>query len=595
MVSKKTMTLNYIRHTLSLVYESSPKWTLINAVLTMIRGFIPLILLYVVKQLVDIVSLSQKGAYFNTSEVYYTLSLVGFFFIINAVSGSLSKLVRERQSHFVNDYIQKLIHHKTVRLPYKYFEDSKYQDLFFRAVNEANYRPSKIFYGLLGLLQNLITLCIVLIVLITFHWSIVPILLCAAIPIIIFRLFYAKKEYRIKQEHTEDERKMHYFNRLLVAKDFAKEVRIFNLSSTFQDSYTEIRNQLRAKQWRISKSKTWWETLVQTLSTSLILFIFYFIISKALKGSISNGAMAMYFLALQRGYAVLQELLSRMASLFEDNLFLRNFFEFQQIELPKERNRIGQFPKPIKKSIQLSSVEFKYPNTERSVFKNLNFSIPAGKTVALVGENGSGKTTLVKLLAGLYQPSSGEIKIDDVNLNDIHPTDLAENVSIIFQDFMLYNVSADDNIRFGNVNREYKKSNIIDAAINAGIHEVFSNLKEAYDTPLGTLFKDSEMLSRGEWQRTALARSFYNQAQVIILDEPTSSLDAYTEAKLISHFKSITSNRTAIIVSHRLTTINLADIIIVLKDGEITEMGPYQELLDLKGEFHRMVKSYTQA
>ncbi len=596
MIFGTTFNLKYIRQTLKLVYQSSPKWTLINSVVTIIRGFIPLLLLIVVKQLVDIVGDSSQELHsIDKQEVIFTLTLVGIFFLLNAISGSINNLVRERQSHFVNDFIQKLIHHKTVRLPYKYFEDSTYQDLFFRAINEANYRPSKIFYGILGLIQSLITLSIVLVVLTTFHWGIVPVLFIAAVPIIIFRLYYSRKEYAIKQEHTEDERRMHYFNRLLVAKDFAKELRIFNLSDTFKNKYIEIRDQLRTRQWKVSKAKALWESLVQILSTIAILFIFYFIISQALRGEISTGSTAMYFLALQRGYAVLQDFLSKMASLFEDNLFLKNFFEFQQIKLPKEGNKPGQFPVPLKKQIEFKSIEFKYPNTDRYVFKNLNFSIPSGKTVALVGENGSGKTTLVKMLAGLYQPSMGEIRIDQINLNDIHPTDLAKNVSIIFQDFMLYNVSADDNIRFGNVDRVYNENNIKEAAENAGIDEVFSNLKDGYNTQLGTLFKHSEMLSRGEWQRTALARSFYNDAQLIILDEPTSSLDAYTEAKLISHFKNITLGRTAIIVSHRLTTINLADIIVVLKDGQIEEMGAYEELIANEGEFHRMVQSYKNS
>ncbi|MBS2100244.1 ABC transporter ATP-binding protein [Carboxylicivirga linearis] len=592
MTKKNSLSLKHLVRAVELVYRSSPKWTFINSILTILRGLIPLLLLLVVKQLIDVVDPSNGIDSINNTEILKSLSLVGSFFLLNAISGSVNSLTRERQSHFLKDYIQKLIHSKTVHLPYGYFEDSSYQDLFFRAINEANFRPGKVFYSILGLFQNTITLLVMLSVLTTFNWLLIPVLLGIGIPIIFFRMYYSRKEYELKLEQTEDERRLQYFNRLLVGKDFAKEVRIFNLSKTFSNKYNQVRDEVRNKQWSISKSKTLRESIVQILSTIILLVVFSFIISEAIKGNITNGAMAMYFLALQRSYAVLQELLTRMSSLLEDNLFLKNFFDFQNIEIPAQKNAKGNFPLPLQNGIVFKNVSFKYPNTDRYVFHDLNLSIPAGHTVALVGANGSGKTTIVKLLAGLYKPTNGEILFDKNNLSKIHPSDLAENISIIFQDFMLYNVSAKDNIRFGNMRRPFSMEQITDAAKNAGIHNIFDNLKDGYDTHLGTLFKDSEMLSRGEWQRTALARSFYNDAQVIILDEPTSSLDAYTEANLINHFKEITKKRTAIIVSHRLSTIHLADTIIVLKDGEICENGSYEDLISLKGEFYNMINVY---
>ncbi|MCU4176412.1 ABC transporter ATP-binding protein [Carboxylicivirga sp. N1Y90] len=583
----------YLIQAIKLVYYSSPKWTVINILTTSLRGFIPLLLLYVVKELVDVVAqtVETNGSNINLTEVYTTVALAGIFFLLNAVSGSINALVRERQAHFVNDHIQSLIQDKTVNIPYRYFEDANYQDIFYRAINEAPYRPGAIFYSLLGLLQNLITLGIVIIILSTFHWSLIPVLLLAGVPIILFRFYYSRKLYAIKKEQTEDERKMHYFNRLLTAKDFAKELRIFNLNDTFRDKYVEVRDRLRAKQWQLSKNKTAWESMVQILSTSVLLIVFSVIILGAIKGEISNGSMAMYFLALHRGYAVLQVLLSKITSLYEDNLFLKNFFEFQKISLPSEESTKADFPSPLNNGITFNDVSFKYPNTKRWVFKNINLHIPSGKTIALVGENGSGKTTLVKMLAGLYQPSNGNIKLDNVDINNIKHEELAQNISVIFQDFMLYNMSASDNIRFGNVKRPFEADNIIKAANEAGIHNVFNGLPKGYDTTLGTLFKDSEMLSRGEWQRTALARSFYNEAQLVILDEPTSSLDAFTEASLIKHFKQIIHGRTAIIVSHRLTTISMADIIVVLKDDGIAEYGEYQHLMQTKGELYRMIES----
>lgn len=588
--------LKHLIQAVKIVYISSPKWTLINVFTTTFRGLIPLLLLYVIKELVDVVeqTINTNRDTNNLEEVYTTVALAGIFFLFNAISGSFNALVRERQAHFVNDHIQKLIQDKTVNIPYKYFEDSNYQDIFYRAINEAPFRPGSIFYSLLGLFQNTITLSIIIIVLSTFHWSLIPVLLLAGIPIILFRFYYSSKLYTIKKEQTEEERKMHYFNRLLTAKDFAKELRVFDLNKTFRDKYVEVRDTLRSKQWQLSKNKTAWESLVQVISTLILLVVFSTIIFGAINGKISNGSMAMYFLALHRGYAVLQELLTKITSLYENNLFLKNFFEFQEISIPNEKNEKLSFPSPITNGITFNNVSFKYPNTNRWVFKNINLHIPSGKTIALVGENGSGKTTLVKMLAGLYQPTNGHIAIDNIDINAIDKTALAENISVIFQDFMLYNVSASDNIVFGNVKRPLNTNNITKAAKEAGIHSVFSELPNGYETTLGTLFKDSEMLSRGEWQRTALARSFYNEAQLVILDEPTSSLDAFTEASLIKHFKQIIYNRTAIIVSHRLRTISMADFIVVLKDDGIAEYGEYNELLHMQGELYRMVQSLQQ-
>jgi ATP-binding cassette subfamily B protein len=551
----------------------------------------PLLLLYVVKQLIDVVGKQINSAETDIQTLYITLGLTAAFFLINAISGSLSSLVRERQSHFVNDYVQNIIHKKTINIDYKYFEDSNYQNIFYRALNDSTFRPARIFYSILQLMQNSLTIGLILIVLGGIHWSLIPILMVSVIPIFYLRIVYTRKLYQYRKQHTEDERRVHYYNRLLTAKDFAKELRVFNLGTTFKNEYERFKNDLRNKQWSLSKAKTLNEASVQLLSTIILLLIIGFVIKQTIEGNITSGSMAMYFLALQRAYSVLQGLLSNLSALYEDNLFLKNFFEFRNIKVREEAAK-ENFPNPITDAIQLKNVSFKYPNSNNLVLNNINLTIPKKKTIALVGENGSGKTTLVKLLCGLHKPDSGQILIDNHNWNNISNAQLAQNISVIFQDFMLYNVSAKENIHFGNTQKNGNEKLIQSAAQSAGLHKLFSNLPNGYDTTLGTLFKDSQMLSRGEWQRTALARSFYNtDAQLIILDEPTSSLDAFTEASLIEHFKDISEDKTAIIVSHRLSTIKLADIIVVMNNGTIAEVGNPNDLLKNKGVFYQMVES----
>ncbi|MCG8583010.1 MAG: ABC transporter ATP-binding protein/permease [Bacteroidales bacterium] len=585
------LTLNHLLESIRIVYKSSPKWTYINAAVTVVRGCMPLLLLYVVKQLIDVVGQQITNPESNLQLLYSTLGLTAAFFLINSVSGSVSSLVRERQSHFVNDFVQNIIHQKTINIDYRYFEDSNYQNIFYRALSDSTYRPARIFYSLLQLMQNSLTIILILAVLGNIHWSLVPILIVSSTPVFYLRILYTRRLYQYRKKHTEDERRVHYYNRLLTAKDFAKELRIFNLGKTFKLEYERFKYDLRDKQWSLSKSKTLNEVTVQLFATIILLLIIGFVIKQTIEGGITSGTMAMYFLALQRAYSVLQSLLGNLSSLYEDNLFLKNFFEFRNIKI-KQATASETFPKPIINDIQIKDLCFKYPNSSKPVLNNINLRIPKGQTIALVGENGSGKTTLVKLLCGLHKPNSGRILVDNCNWNDISNEQLAQNISVIFQDFMLYNVSAKDNIHFGNTQKNSTKASIQTAAKSAGLHDIFSNLPDGYDTTLGTLFKDSQMLSRGEWQRTALARSFYNtDAQLIILDEPTSSLDAFTEASLIEHFKDISEDKTAIIVSHRLSTIKLADMIVVMKNGTIAEAGKPEELLLQKGVFYQMIES----
>jgi ATP-binding cassette subfamily B protein len=591
-----TINIKNITGALRIIWESSPVWSLVNVIFSVVRGVLPLALIYIVKLVIDdVIRIAASGKPLLTDpEILNTFIIAGVFFLLNALIGAANSYVREKQSYIVIDHIQNIIHEKTIAIPYRYFEDSEYQNVFYRAVEESSYRPSRVFYGLLGLLQNSVTLILIIAVLMTLGWKVILFLLMISVPIVFFNLHYSKLFYFLKKEQTEEERKVGYYNRLMTSKDFAKELRIFDLGNYFKGKYENLRSDLRQKQLHIIRRRTLWEILVQVISTVFLLMIFGYIIYSTVTKKISTGDMAMYFLALHRGYNVLQEWLSRISALYEDNLFLKNFFEFLKIKVNADRTSGSHFPKPIKKGVSFKDVSFKYPNTKRWVLKDVNFSIDAGETVAIVGTNGAGKTTLVKMLAGLYKPVSGQITVDGVNWSGIKSDELADAVSVIFQDFMLYNVNAKKNIWFGNIKRRPDDGPVQEAARNAGIHELFMKLPHGYDTVLGTLFKNSEQLSRGEWQRTALARSFFNDAQLIILDEPTSSLDAFTEAGLLEHFREIASGRTAIIISHRLTTIKLADRIVVLDGSTVAETGTHEDLMKKGGVYKKMIEALDQ-
>lgn len=560
---------------------------------------LPLFLLYLVKLLVDeiqaVASAPAGEDAFN--RLIGLLVIAAVVFLANALTASLGALVRERQSFVISDYFDNLIHGKTTRIEYGFFEHPKYQDVFFRALNEASFRPSRIFYGIVGLLQNLITLIVMGGILLMVHWSVSIVLLLVTLPVTIIRLRYAKSLFNFKRENTNRERKVNYYNRLLTSREFAKELRTFDLGYLFRHRYHEIKNDWRQSQYKMLKSKTLREVAVQILAAIAVFSVYGLIAYRAFQGHLSIGDVVLYFMALQRGYAYLQEFLGRISGLYEDSLFLNNLFEF--LHLPEaqpaieEKDRVP-FPARMKQGIKLENIGFHYPSNDRWILRNVSFQICAGETVALVGANGTGKTTLVKLICGLYKPNEGKIFIDDLPIDLLKWKSRVDNISVIYQDFMLYNVTAKENIWFGNIRQNSSSQKIKEAATQAGINEVIETFEKGYETTLGTLFDDSEQLSPGQWQRLALARSFFNQSQVVLLDEPTSSLDAFSEAKLLTYIKGITENRTALIISHRLSTIKMADRIVVLDGENIVESGPYNELMNKKGHFYKMVQSFSE-
>lgn len=580
------------------IWKSSPGWTLLNGLLLIVRGVLPLLLLYLVKLLVDeIQTIASSGGGEDAMQRMVGLLIVAaVVFLTNALTASLGALVREKQSYVISDLFDDLVHNKTTRIEYGFFENHRYQNIFFRALNEASHRPAKIFYGIIGIIQNLITLAVMGGVLLMVHWSVSIVLLLVTLPVMFIRLRYARSLFNFKRENTNRERKVNYYNRLLTSREYAKELRTFDLGNLFRSRYHEMKNDWRDSQYKMLKHKTTREVAVQILAAVAVFSIYGLIAYRAFQGDISIGDVVLYFMALQRGYTYLQEFLARISGLYEDSLFLHNLFEF--LELPEARPKVEEsqrypFPVPMQQGIQFNNVGFHYPVNDRWILRNVSFSINAGETVALVGVNGAGKSTLVKLLCSLYHPLEGSITIDGTPLEKLKWKDRVDNISVIYQDFMLYNVTARENIWFGNIRREPTDEAVQDAAGQAGIHPIINEFEKGYETTLGTLFDDSEQLSPGQWQRLALARSFFTKSQIVLLDEPTSALDAFSEARLLKYIKGITENRTALIISHRLSTIKMADRLVVLDGQHVVESGAYDELMEKKGHFYNMVQSLS--
>ena len=565
--------------------------------LLIVQGALPLASLYLMKLVVDAVTTAleapDKGAAFG--QVALLIGLTGGVTLIGALTRSIAGLVSEAQGQVITDHMSDLLHAKSIEIDLEYYESAQYYDKLHRAQREAPFRPVRIVNGLVQVAQNSISLLTMAGLLFSFHWGIAAILFVAAIPGLFVRLRYAGQTYRWQRQRTSAERQAWYFHWMLTGDGHAKEIRQFDLGPLFMSRFRDLRQQLRRERIEIATRRSMAELVAQVSSTLAVFGSYAFIAYRTVQGSITLGDLVMYYQAFQRGQSFLQQILSGLAGLYEDNLFLSNLQEFFELK-PKvvEPHHPKPIPQPMQTGIAFDHVSFQYPTGAREVLENISLTIRPGEVVALVGENGSGKTTLIKLLCRLYDPASGIITLDGVDLRQLETTALRREISVIFQDYAQYHLTARENIWFGNAALPPDQERIVEAARHAGADEVITGLPQGYETILGKWFEDGEELSIGEWQKVALARAFLRDAQIIVLDEPTSALDAKAEYEVFKKFRQLAEGRTVILISHRFSTVRMADRIFVLEDGRIIESGAHDELVRLGGTYARLFETQAQ-
>ncbi|MBW4418207.1 MAG: ABC transporter ATP-binding protein/permease [Myxacorys californica WJT36-NPBG1] len=583
---------------LRLVWKAAPSWTVARILLLIIQGILPLIGLYLTKLLIDAVTqslaIADKSGVFQQTMVL--LALLGASIVATTVCASLSDLVNHAQSEKVTNYMQSIVHAKSIEVDLEYYENAEYHNSLQRAQQEACYRPNQILNNLVQVSQEGISLVTMIGVLVSLHWGIAGILFVAALPAILVKLKYARVIFGWHRRRTEMERQTEYLGWMLTDPSFAKEIRLFDLGKLFSQRFDAIRQQLYREGLTIETRQGLSSLAAQLLAATLIFAAYSFIVYQTLQGSLKLGDLVIYHEALQRGQSSLRGLLGSVSALYEDNLFLTNLYEFLELEPGIKAPAYPKLiPCPMRSGIVFDRVSFQYGTTTRWAIKDVSLSVRPGEVIALVGENGSGKTTLIKLLCRLYAPTTGRITLDGVDLSEYDIIDLRRQISVIFQDYVKYYFSASENIWLGNIEVPPTHDNIVAAARHSGADEVIRSLPHGYDTILGKLFDQGEELSIGQWQKVALARAFLRKSQLIVLDEPTSAMDPKAEYEVFQNFRRLIKDQAAILISHRLSTVKMADRIYVVDRGNIIESGTHAELVQLRGAYAQLFETQAKS
>lgn len=579
------------------VWESGRGLTVANIFLMVAQSVLPLLNLYLIKLVVDAISGGSTAADKVTAfrEVAYLIILSGAIVFFERIVGALAALVSTAQGLIVTDRMHRILHNKSIEIDLEYYENADYHDTLHRAQQEAPYRPTRILNGLFSFGQNAISLIAIGGLLLTFHWSVLVFLVITAMPALLMRLRFAKRLYIWSRTSTPAERQASYFNSMLTGEEHAKEIRLFNLGHIFADRFEQLRRQIRQKRLDLITKRSVADLISQAGTVIPAFALYGFLAYRALHGLMTIGGLVMFHQAVQRGQNYLNQLLGSIADLYENNLFLSNVHEFLALK-PRitEIARPKAVARPLQSGIVFHNVSFHYPGSERPVLDHISLRVRPGEHVALVGENGSGKTTFVKLFCRLYDPTTGMITVDGIDIRELSLRDLRARISVVFQDYARYYLTARDNIWLGNVENPPRDDLILVAARQAGADKAIAKLRAGYDTVLGKWFEEGEELSIGEWQKVALARAFIRNAEIIVLDEPTSAMDARAEYELFKKFHELAQGRTAILISHRLSTVRMADSIYVLNDGKILESGTHDELVSRGGNYAALFETQAQ-
>ncbi len=575
----------YSERALELVWSTSHSLTIALAILTLVAGLLPAGVAWIGAQIVDAVIAASRENSGVPWRVFELVAMEGGLVI--AIAGAqrgitmCQSLLRAQLGQRVNEMILE----KALTLELAQFEDSDFYDKLTRARREASSRPLSLVNRSFGLAQNAISLLSFGALLVRFSpWAVV-VLLLAGLPAFMAETKFSGDAFRLFRWRSPETRMQLYLETVLAREDSAKEVKLFGLGPLLLGRYRDIFHNLYRADRDLTIRRESWGLGLGLIGTLALYGAYAWIAFSAVLVRITIGQMTMYMMLFRQGQSAVSAILSAVGGMYEDNLYLSTLYEFLETPVPTVSGVEVRGPNP-KDGVRFENVSFTYPGAETPALRDIDLHIRPGESLALVGQNGSGKTTLIKLLTRLYTPSTGRILLDGRDLREWDEVALRQRIGVIFQDFARYQMRVGENVGAGDVDYFDDAQRWRDAADKGMATPFIDTLPSGFDTQLGRWFSDGRELSGGQWQKIALSRAFMrSRADILVLDEPTSAMDAEAEAEVFAHFRGMADKRIVILISHRFSTVRMADQIIVIQDGRIIEHGDHEALMQRQGHY----------